>query len=269
MVLLVLLTALRLSDAPSKQPLNSFRQINSNLGELTKHHVALQRQTDVLEGTVKKVHDELTALQQPGTVLHSARSNTLRFFNVPKVGAAARGAGGKGTGGSSSAAASSSSRVPLWQEAVYGAKEVEDAVRGLLESSFPGLPLPAKLFSNAVSWPYGRKAAESPKEFLQMLVVTLTDSSLRGALFAVAKQLKQTKGYTFTVEWTLAEKQARQQIEASPAFQRALKQANAEGKKANWDFGTCTFGRRTADSKVWSVASIAELGEEARQQQVA
>jgi hypothetical protein len=83
----------------------------------------------------------------------------------------------------------------------------------------------------------------------------------------VAKQLKQTHNYTFTVEWTLEEKQARRQIEASPAFQRALKKANLEGKKAIWDFGTCTFGRRTADSTVWSVAHIAKLGEGVQQQQ--
>ncbi|WIA17246.1 hypothetical protein OEZ85_014119 [Tetradesmus obliquus] len=116
-------------------------------------------------------------------------------------------------------------------------------------------------FSNAISFPYSKQAvaADSSKEGYQMLVVTLTDSSLRGALFSVAKQLKEVYKITFTKEWTREEKEARRRIEASPAFQRALKQASNRGLKPYWDFGTCTFGRRTADSTVWSVDYLNKL----------
>jgi hypothetical protein len=151
---------------------------------------------------------------------------------------------------------------------MHGAQYVEEAVRSLFGEAYPDVPLPSKLFLNATSWQYSKQtvAADSSKESRQMLVLTLADSSLRAALFAVAKKLKELYNLTFTVEWTLAEKQARRQIEASPVFQRALKKANAEGKKAVWEFGTCTFGRRTAGSTVWSLEYIAKLGEGAGQQ---
>ena len=232
-----------------------FQQINSNLNELYKGHVQLQRHHDVLCGKVESVRQAVSDMQQPGTVLHTARSNIFRVFGVPKKTAAPTGPDGSG----------SSRMLPQWQQALHGAKHVEDAVRVHIESAYPHIPIPPKLFSNAISWQYGKHTGDSTKQSQQMVVLTLTDSSLRSALFAVSKQLKEVHGLTFTVEWTLEEKQARRQIEASPAFQRAMKKANAEGKKAVWDFGTCTCGRRMADSTIWDLAHIAKLGEEQQQ----
>ncbi|WIA35712.1 hypothetical protein OEZ86_004114 [Tetradesmus obliquus] len=231
--------------------------INKNFEALANSQVALQRQSDALSHDMQKVREEIGAIKQQGSVIHNARSNAMRFFMVPEV---APQQAKQGSGGASSSS-SSNRAAPYWQRAMLGSQALDKAVRAVLETMYPGIPLPQAIFSNAISFPYSKQAvaADSSKEGYQMLVVTLTDSSLRGALFSVAKQLKEVYKITFTTEWTREEKEARRRIEASPAFQRALKQASNRGLKPYWDFGTCTFGRRTADSTVWSVDYLNKL----------
>lgn len=230
--------------------------INKNFEALANSQVALQRQSDALSHDVQKVREEIGAIKQQGSVIHNARSNTWRFFMVPTI-APQQTEQGSGAGSSSS----SNRAAPYWQRAMLGSQALDRAVREVLQTVYPGIPLPQAIFSNAISFPYSKQAvaADSSKESYQMLVVTLTDSALRGALFSVAKQLKEVYKITFTTEWTREEKEARRRIEASPAFQRALKQASNRGLKPYWDFGTCTFGRRTADSTVWSVDYLNKL----------
>jgi hypothetical protein len=244
-----------------------FATVNSNINKIASSQVELERRCEALGFQFSKVHEEFTAMKQPGSVMHNLRSSTFRFFNVPKMPDAAAAAPGVA---SSSSSSSDSSRLPSWKHAMHGAQFVDEAVRATISNMSPGVPLPNRLFTNATSWQYSKAAvaADSSKGDRQMVVLTLSDPSLRMALFAAASKLKEAFHLTFTTEWTLAEKQARRQIEASPVFQRALKQASAQGKKAVWDFGTCTFGRRTADSTVWSVEYLAKLGEAAAQQVV-